>query len=66
MGASMKAILGLSTSPVGVRFLTTNGAVEGAKMLDKYRYCQALKLARHGQSEKFRNYGYKVRNVGLI
>jgi uncharacterized protein (DUF169 family) len=50
MGARMKAILGLSTSPVGVRFLTTNDAVEGAKMLDKHRYCQALMRARHGQN----------------
>lgn len=45
----MKSILGLSTSPVGVRFLTTKGAVEGAKMLDRHRYCQALMRARHGQ-----------------
>lgn len=45
----MKSILGLSTSPVGVRFLTTKGAVEGAKMLDRHRYCQTLMRARHGQ-----------------
>jgi uncharacterized protein (DUF169 family) len=50
MGARMKAILGLSTSPVGVRFLTKNDAVDGAKMLDKHRYCQALMRARHGQN----------------
>lgn len=49
MGARMKAILGLSTSPVGVRFLTTKDAVEGAKTLDRHRYCQALMRARHGQ-----------------
>lgn len=49
MGSRMKSILGLSTSPVGVRFLTTRDAVEGAKMLDKHRYCQALMRARHGQ-----------------
>lgn len=46
----MKAILGLSISPVGVRFLTTRDAVEGAKMLEKHRYCQALMCARHGQN----------------
>jgi len=45
----MKAILGLSTFPVGVRFLTTKDAVEGAKTLDRHRYCQALMRARHGQ-----------------
>jgi len=50
LGARMKAILGLSTSPVGVRFLTTNDAVDGAKTLGRHRYCQALMLARHGQN----------------
>lgn len=49
MGARMKAILGLSTSPVGVRFLATKDAVEGAKTLERHRYCQALMRARHGQ-----------------
>jgi uncharacterized protein (DUF169 family) len=49
LGARMKAILGLSTSPVGVRFLTTKDAVEGAKVLDRHRYCQALMRARHGE-----------------
>ena len=50
MGARMKSILGLSTSPVGVRFLTTRDAVEGTKVLDRHRYCQVLMLARHGQN----------------
>ncbi|MDM7911482.1 MAG: DUF169 domain-containing protein, partial [Methanotrichaceae archaeon] len=50
LGARMKAILGLSTSPVGVRFLTTNDAVDGAKTFGRHRYCQALMLARHGQN----------------
>jgi uncharacterized protein (DUF169 family) len=50
LGARMKAILGLSTSPVGVRLLTTKDAVEGAKVLDRHRYCQALMRARHAQN----------------
>ena len=50
MGARMKAILGLSASPVGVRFLNAEEAVEGAKILDRHRYCQALMRARHGQN----------------
>jgi len=45
----MKAILGLSTSPVGVRFLG-DGEVEGADVLQRHRYCQALMHARHGRS----------------
>jgi len=50
MGARMKAILGLNASPVGVRFLSAEEAVEGAKVLDRHRYCQALMRARHGQN----------------
>jgi uncharacterized protein (DUF169 family) len=49
MGSRMKGLLGLSTSPVGVRFLTTNIKVEGAVVLEMHRYCQALMRARHGQ-----------------
>ncbi|MGB7546044.1 MAG: DUF169 domain-containing protein, partial [Methanothrix sp.] len=50
MGAKMKGILGLSTSPVGVRFLTTKDTVDRAKVLLRHRYCQALMRARHGQN----------------
>jgi len=49
-GARMKAILGLSASPVGVRFLITENPVEGATVLHRHRYCQALMRARHGQN----------------
>lgn len=49
MGIRMKEIVGLSASPVGVRFLATKDPVDGAQLLDKHRYCQALMLARHGQ-----------------
>ena len=47
MGARMKTILGLFSSPVGVRFLKAEEVVEGAKVLDRHRYCQALMRARH-------------------
>jgi uncharacterized protein (DUF169 family) len=50
MGARMKTILGLFASPVGVRFLKAEEVVEGAKVLDRHRYCQALMRARHGQN----------------
>ncbi|ABK15010.1 MAG: DUF169 domain-containing protein [Methanothrix sp.] len=49
LGSRMIAILGLSTSPVGVRFLM-DGEVEGAEVLHRHRYCQALMRARHGRS----------------
>jgi len=50
MGARMKTILGLFASPVGVRFLKAEEVVEGAKVLDRHRYCQALMRARHSQN----------------
>ncbi|MGM0427737.1 MAG: DUF169 domain-containing protein [Thermodesulfobacteriota bacterium] len=50
MGADMIAILGLSTSPVGVRLLSgTDPYAEGAQVLTGHRYCQALMEARHGK-----------------
>ena len=47
----MASILGLSRSPVGVRFLAAGEAIpEDARILDRHRYCQALMLAGHGES----------------
>ncbi|MCX6677990.1 MAG: DUF169 domain-containing protein [Methanothrix sp.] len=46
----MSAILGLSSFPVGIRFLTRKEEIKGALALDKHRYCQALMRARHGQN----------------
>jgi uncharacterized protein (DUF169 family) len=47
----MASILGLSRSPVGVRFLATEEDIpEDARLLDRHRYCQALMLAGHGES----------------
>ncbi|HOJ72107.1 MAG TPA: DUF169 domain-containing protein [Syntrophorhabdaceae bacterium] len=48
-GEDMIRILGLATSPVGVRFLKQEDAYpEGAEVLEQHRYCQALMKARHG------------------
>jgi len=48
-GERMKAILGLSVSPVGVRFLDgQEGQVAGAEILGGHRYCQAVMKARRG------------------
>ncbi|HPU30610.1 MAG TPA: DUF169 domain-containing protein [Syntrophorhabdaceae bacterium] len=50
-GKDMIEILGLTTSPVGVRFLRGDAAYpDGAEVLKQYRYCQALMKARHGES----------------
>lgn len=50
MGADMIAILGLSTSPVGVRLVSgTDPYTENAHVLTGHRYCQALMEARHGK-----------------
>ena len=47
----MASILGLSRSPVGVRFLIAGETVpEAARLLERHRYCQALMLAGHGES----------------
>lgn len=48
-GARMISILGLSSSPVGVRLLSPDGKVSpGAERLLQHRYCQALMRARRG------------------
>ncbi len=49
-GLQMRMILGLSSYPVGVKFLYTKENVPNAEVLDKHRYCQALAKARNGQS----------------
>lgn len=47
----MVSLLGLSRSPVGVRFLLAGESLpEGARILERHRYCQALMLAGHGES----------------
>ena len=48
-GERIKALLGLSVSPVGVRFLDSQETqVAGAKVLQGHRYCQAVMKARQG------------------
>lgn len=50
IGSRIIALLGLTGSPVGVRLLPEDAAPPaGARMLNQYRYCQALMLARHGE-----------------
>jgi uncharacterized protein (DUF169 family) len=50
LGERMISILGLFTSPVGVRLIKSgNDYPEEAKRLYKHRYCQALMKARHGE-----------------
>lgn len=50
MGHSLRDILGLSASAVGVRLLSaTESPSAPARRLQGYRYCQALMEARHGQ-----------------
>ncbi|KAF5075364.1 putative ArCR [anaerobic digester metagenome] len=45
----MISILNLGSSPVGVRFLEdSEQKPEGAEILEKHRYCQALMKARNG------------------
>jgi uncharacterized protein (DUF169 family) len=47
--ARMVSILGLSSSPVGVRLLSSDGKVSpGTERLLQHRYCQALMKARRG------------------
>ena len=44
------SILGLSTHPVGVRFLPPRAALPlGAERLEQHRYCQALMRAQRGE-----------------
>ncbi len=46
----IKQILGLSTSPVGVKFIETGNSVpQNIKNLSGHRYCQALMKARQGE-----------------
>lgn len=48
-GKTMMDILGLSGSPVGVRFLADDAEIPGgAHRLEQHRYCQALMKARRG------------------
>ncbi|OPY62514.1 MAG: hypothetical protein A4E57_03961 [Syntrophorhabdaceae bacterium PtaU1.Bin034] len=50
-GEEMIRILGLDSSPVGVRFLREGtGYPEGSRILKQHRYCQSLMRARHGKS----------------
>ena len=48
MGTTMKEVLGLTGSAIGVRLLTTDEPVPGAVPATGHRYCQALMRARHG------------------
>lgn len=49
--AKMVSILGLRGSPVGLRFLAPEHPDPGGtRKLDHHRFCQALMLARHGES----------------
>ncbi len=45
----MKAVLGLESEPVGVKFTTGTDAPQNAENLGHHRYCQALMLARRGR-----------------
>ncbi len=47
---SVKDLLQMCTSPVGVKFFKTMGSIpDGVKQLKSHRYCQALMKARHGE-----------------
>lgn len=49
-GEQLKTLIGLSSSAVGVRFLTDGAPANGARLLKQHRYCQALMRARRGES----------------
>lgn len=50
-GKEMIRVLGLETSPAGVRFLKEGTGYPGdSRILKQHRYCQALMKARHGES----------------
>lgn len=50
VGIRMVSILNLSSSPVGVRFLSEQSELPvDVRVLNHYRYCQALMLARRGE-----------------
>ncbi len=46
--SKLRAILGLESSPVGVKFIKDR-IPENAKVLKKHRYCQAVMKARNGE-----------------
>ena len=48
-GSIMKAVLGMKSSSVGVRFLREDEDAGAALRLSRHRYCQALMQARRGQ-----------------
>lgn len=48
MGSTMKEVLGLHGSAIGVRLLTTDEPAPGGVPASGHRYCQALMRARHG------------------
>lgn len=47
----LKKLVGLNTYPVGIKLIFANKPVNGiqAEKLDRYRYCQAVMKARHGE-----------------
>jgi len=49
-GRKIVSILGLTTFPVGVHFVADDLLPAGALRLESHRYCQALMLARQGQT----------------
>jgi len=51
LGGQMVSLLGLSGSPVGVRFVSAQEPIpDDAEKLQRHRYCQALMRARRGSS----------------
>jgi len=46
----MQKVLRLESSPVAVKFLTEATALDGFRLAEKSRYCQALMRARRGES----------------
>lgn len=49
MCRTMMETLGLESYPVAVKFFREEGALEGYDAAGRYRYCQALMLARRGK-----------------
>ncbi len=47
LGGTLRQVLGLSSFPVGISFLV-KGELSKGEVLQNYRYCQALMMARHG------------------
>ena len=49
-GTRLQELLGMDSSPVGVKFFFNNDNLpQKAEKLSGYRYCQALMKARHGE-----------------